>query len=97
MNKLFVVVGLCLLVACETEEFGVGLNSITVRNEDGAAREVLIADSSTCFAGIRSTVQNKTTRMFDVSDEAFICLNGGGVKTTPGSTYVIKGGALTME
>jgi hypothetical protein len=96
MKKFFLLGGL-LLVACEVEDIGVGENSITVRNEDSAPVEVLIADSTTCFAGTHSTIQPKTTRLFDVSEEAYVCMNGGGTKATPNAVYVIEGGAITME
>ena len=97
MKTIALACGLCLLVACEVEEFGVGANSITVRNEDPGSVEVLIADGANCFAGTRSSLSTKTTRMFDVSDEAFVCLNGAATKATPNATYVIRGGAITVE
>lgn len=96
IKKLVLLSGL-LLVACEVEEIATGDNSITVRNEDSGPVEVLIADSGTCFAGTRSTIQPKTTRMFDVADDAYVCINGGGTKVTPNTDYVIEGGAVTME
>ena len=33
----------------------------------------------------------------DVADEAYVCINGGGTKVTPNASYVIEGGAVTME
>ncbi len=97
MKTIALACGLCLLVACEVEEYGVGMNSITVRNEDPGPVKVLIADGANCFAGTHSTLPPKTTRMFDVSDEAYVCMNGGGTKATANTTYVVRGGAVTME
>ncbi|HJN77033.1 MAG TPA: hypothetical protein QGF58_24125 [Myxococcota bacterium] len=99
MRLSLLVIAALSLTACEMEEIGTGSGSINVRNADDGTVDVLIADSKDCFAGLRGSVNSKSTRMFSVGEQSYLCVN----ETKPafpvnsGGSYVIEGGALRPE
>jgi hypothetical protein len=90
---------LLAMVGCVIEEFGVGSGTIHVHNDDSAPVDLLIADSTTCFAGTRSSVQPQAIRSFSVAEEAYVCLDEKppAIKVVDGARYAIRGGALVKE
>lgn len=99
MRLSLAVIALLSFTACEMEEIGTGSGSINVRNADDGTTAVLIADTKDCFAGLRGSVNSKSTRMFDVGDDSYLCVNETkpGYPVKNGGSYVISGGALSPE
>lgn len=81
---------------CQVEEFGLGSGSITVHNADSAALEIVVSDTASCFAGMRTELGPNTTRVFSIDENgAYFCVGeGGGVAVANGGSYEIRGGAL---
>lgn len=97
MRILALVVPVAFLAQlCQVEEFGLGNGSITVHNDDGTTHEIMVSDSATCFAGMRTELHGNTTRQFDIDENgAFFCVGeSGGVAVQNGGSYVVRGGAI---
>ncbi len=76
---------LLLLFGCSAQEIGTG--------------SVVVSDSPECLLGLHATLQDNTTRTFDVADPAWFCLQrgGAGMRVQDGGSYVVRGGALGHE
>ncbi len=94
-----VLIGSLLSDLCATEEIGLGSGTITVHNDDDVNHEIMVSDSATCFAGMRTELGPNTTRAFSIDEAgAFFCIGeGGGAQVQDGRRYVIRGGALAPE
>jgi len=87
------------LVGCKVEEIGGGDGTIYVRNDGDDEVEVMIADTEDCFAGLRSSVNTSTTRMFSVGESSYLCIDEKppGHKVEDGKRYVLADGVLSEE
>jgi len=97
--RLFIFIAPILAYAqfCQVEEFGVGTGTITLHNGDKTTQEIMISDSATCFAGLRTEINSNSTRTFSIADEAYLCVGtgGGGVPVKDGASYTIHGGSVS--
>ena len=96
MVRMFSVVALLGLGACEIEEIGTGTGMITVKNEDAKDYAIVISDNDQCLLGLKTKLENNTQTTYSVGENSFFCLSEGGtgVKVHDGKTYHVKGGQL---